>query len=238
MKWRTAISTDKDGEHYIRGEKLSDLMQQRTFTEVAFLLTQKRFPSAAEARLFDMLLVSSVEHGVAAPSIFSARTAASVGNPLNAALAAGLLASGQWHGGAVEGCAKLLQSDTSAEDLVATALAGESRLPGFGHKVYKDVDPRAELLIHEAQTLSLAGTATAKARAMVEALKTQGKPLPLNIDGAMAALLSDLGFDWRITNGCFLLGRVAGMIAHIAEELENEKPYRRLDADDIMYTGV
>ncbi len=235
MKWTTAISTDEGGEHLIWGEKLSALMQEKTFTESTFLLLTKRLPTQKELKMFDMLLISSIEHGIAAPSIFSARVSASVGNPLNATLAAGLLATGQWHGGAVEKCAYYLQSDTTAEDIVTRALAQKERLPGFGHKVYKDKDPRAEELLEAATKLGIAGTHTQKVRAMTEALQAH-KPLALNIDGAMAAILSDMGFSWRIVNGCFLLGRLVGMMAHIDEELTNEKPYRRLDDTDITYT--
>lgn len=236
MKWTTAISTDKEGEHLIWGEKLSALMQEKTFTESTFFLLTKRLPTQKELKMFDMLLISSIEHGIAAPSIFSARVSASVGNPLNATLAAGLLATGEWHGGAVEKCAYHLQSNTSAEDIVTHALAQKERLPGFGHKIYKDKDPRAEELLEAATKLGIAGVHTQKVRAMAGALQAH-KPLALNIDGAMAAILSDMGFSWRIVNGCFLLGRLVGMMAHIDEELANEKPYRRLDDTDIIYTG-
>lgn len=237
MKWNTAISTDTDGEHIIRGQKLSNLMQNHTFTEVVFLLMVKRFPTEGERKLFNMLLISSAEHGVAAPSVFSARVAASVGNTVNAALAAGLLASGQWHGGAVEACAKLLESEVTAEHVVAQVLEGTLRLPGFGHKTYKDVDPRAEMLLDTAIAGNISGQHTKKALEIRDLLKTAGKPLLINIDGAMAALLCDMGFSSKIVNGVFLLGRVSGILAHIDEELTNEKPYRRLDAEDITYTG-
>lgn len=69
----------------------------------------------------------------------------------------------------------------------------KERLPGFGHKVYKDKDPRAEELLEAATKLGVAGTHTQKVRAMAEALQAH-KPLALNIDGAMAAILSDMGF--------------------------------------------
>lgn len=237
MKWTTAISTDKAGEHIIWGEKLSTLMQEKTFTESVFLLLTKRLPTQKESKMLDMLLISSIEHGIAAPSIFSARVSASVGNPLNAALASGLLATGQWHGGAVEKCAYHLQSEATAKDIVTHAFVQKERLPGFGHKVYKDKDPRAEELLDAATRLEIAGVHTKKVRAIAEEIKNHNKSLALNIDGAMAAILSDMGFSWRIVNGCFLLGRLVGMMAHIEEELIHEKPYRRLDDTDITYTG-
>lgn len=239
MKFKTAISTQKDGELYIRGYALSKLLQEQTFSGVAFLLVAKRLPSEAECKLFDLMLISAAEHGVAAPSAYSARVSASVGNPLNAALAAGLLATGEHHGGAVEALAKLLQSKESPAEIVSALLKENRRLPGFGHKVYKDVDPRAERLFAQAQTLGIAGTYAARARELqAEYAKQTGKHLLVNIDGALAALCCELDIPWRLANVVFLLGRVAGMTAHVGEEWESEKPYRRLEDDEVEYTGA
>ncbi len=64
-----------------------------------------------------------------------------------------------------------------------------------------------------------------------------GKVLPLNVDGAVAAIMSELGFDWRLGKSFFILGRLPGIIAHIEEESKNETPYRRLDSEDVEYVG-
>ena len=63
------------------------------------------------------------------------------------------------------------------------------------------------------------------------------KVLPINIDGALAALFLELGFDWRLARGFFILSRVAGLVAHAHEEAVNEKPYRRLSDEDVEYVG-
>ncbi|MFZ1075038.1 MAG: citryl-CoA lyase [Minisyncoccia bacterium] len=239
MKWRTAISTHKDGELHIRGEALRTLVEKHTFSEVIFLLLGGRMPSKAETAMLDMLLVSCAEHGVEAPSAFSARVSASVGNQLNAALAAGILATGEWHGGAIERAAKHLQSSETPANIVSSLRARGERLPGFGHKIYKDKDPRAEMLLAEAVKLGISKNGVERVRALESELAAQsGKHLPVNIDGAMAAIISDLGFDWRLGNAFFLLGRTPGIIAHIYEETVNEKPYRRIDESDVTYTGL
>ena len=238
MRWNTAISTRKDGEIYVRGQALADLMQKYTFPEAAFLLLGNRLPNKNELTLFNMLLVSCIEHGVEAPSAFSARVSASVGNPMNAAIAAGILSTGDWHGGAIEQAAKYIQSKESAADIVGKTLKEGGQLSGFGHKVYKDKDPRAEMLLEYAEKLGVGDMEIKKARALGAELKKQsGKSLALNIDMAIAAVTSAFGFDWRLGKALFVFARMPGIIAHAHEEMVNEKPYRRIDESDVNYTG-
>lgn len=238
MKWKTSISTHKDEEIYVRGVPLKKLMSEETFAGAAFLLLAGRQPEGKERELFEAILTSCVEHGIEAPSAFTPRVIVSTGNSLNAAVAGGVLAIGDFHGGAIEECARLLQSERSAEEIVSEKLSAKERIPGYGHKVYKDKDPRAELLLTKAGALGLTGQAVKKSLKIKEELKAQsGKELPLNIDGAIAALISDLGFDWRLGKGVFILGRMPGMIAHAHEEMLREKPYRRLEESEVEYDG-
>ena len=238
MKWKTGISDKKDGEVFVRGRALGDLIREYSFSEAAFLLFKGVLPVENEKKLFDAMLVSCIEHGIEPPSAFVPRVSVSVGNPMNAAIAAGMLAIGDWHGGAIEQAAFLFGREKSAEEIVGQTISRGGRFPGFGHKVYKDKDPRAELLIEKAEALGLSGAFVKKARQCGEELAKQtGKKLPLNIDGAIAALMLELGFDWRLGKAIFALGRMPGMIAHIHEEMVNEKPYRRLDSEDVEYVG-
>ncbi|MEK7602522.1 MAG: citryl-CoA lyase [Patescibacteria group bacterium] len=234
MKWNTAISTTKEGQLVVRGISLSELVRDHSFSEVSFLLLSGRLPSDTEQKLFDMMLVSMSEHGVQAPSAFSARVSASVGNPLHVAIAAGILATGDHHGGAIEAAAQYFQAKTSVEKV----LAERSRFPGYGHKVYKDADPRAQQLLQAATELGIAGVHVEQARLIEKELAVAtGKHLPLNIDGAIAALMLELGLDPHLGKPLFAFGRMPGMMAHALEEIQNEKPYRRLDDEDITYTG-
>ena len=238
MKWKTAISTHKDGELYARGMALSELIERRSFSEAIFLMLSGRMSAGPEKEIFDAMLVSMIEHGVTVPSAFVPRVSISVGNSMNAALAAGALATGDWHGGAIEKAAQMLQSEKSAKEIVAEALARKERLSGYGHKAYKDIDPRAEQLLAKAKSVGLSGGAfIEKVLAIREELKSVGKELPLNIDGAIAALMCELGLDWRLGKALFVLGRMPGMIAHAHEEMVREKPYRRLEDDEVEYDG-
>ena len=66
---------------------------------------------------------------------------------------------------------------------------------------------------------------------------TKKKALPIHVDGAIAAIISDMGFDWHLGKAFFVLGRTAGMIAHVYEEMTTQKPMRRMCVQDVEYDG-
>src|SRR5690349_888819 len=109
--WKTSIVQARDGEIRYRGHNVASLMRNATFTDIIFLLHQGRLPDARERRILDAILLSSADHGSGAPSCATARLAAS-GNrqSLSAAVAAGVLAIGNEHGGAGELCMQLIAS--------------------------------------------------------------------------------------------------------------------------------
>lgn len=233
MKMNTSISASKNGRHTIHGEDFLELIQKRSFTDVIFLLWRGSFPKPNEKKLLDALLVSAVEHGIEPPSLYVPRIIASVGNPTHVALASGMLSIGTRHGGAIQGAAELLASKEKAADIVARHLTNKSPIPGLGHRVYKDADPRAEVLHTVAKKNKLNGKYFKKAYAMVREFNQQkGKFIPLNIDGAMAAGLLELGFTPHLSESLFLLSRLVGMAAHIKEEQEQNNPYYRLDGEN------
>lgn len=238
MKWRTGISQSKEGELYVRGAKLTDLIRAATFPQAVFLTLRGRMPSAAEEAMLNVILVACVEHGVQAPSAFVPRAVASTGNQVNAALAAGMLAIGDWHGGAIEEAARCLQSEKSPKEIVQEATIAGKPVSGLGHKVYKDEDPRTAVIFGKARELGFSDQYIRKIETIRDEIAaTTGKRLPVNVDGAIAAIISELGFHWRIGKAFFALGRMPGMIAHIEEEMMNEKPYRRIDDADVEYVG-
>ena len=60
----------------------------------------------------------------------------------------------------------------------------------------------------------------------------------INVDGAIAGVVSDMGFDYRLGKGFFIIGRVVGLVAHIFEEIVREKPFRRIAEEEIEYDGT
>jgi citrate synthase len=235
--WRTAIAHSDETGIWIRGYDVTALMP-RTFTDTVFLLHRGRLPGAGERQLLDAVLVGVADHGAGAPSCAAARLAAS-GNrqSLSAAIAAGVLAIGDEHGGAGEGCMVLIREGVeesrregiSIEDAAIRAadraIAGRRRLPGLGHRVHT-TDPRVQVLFDLARQHGVAGDGVAFVAALERIASERIKKLPLNIDGALAAILHDLGFDPPAGKLIFIIGRVAGLTAEVAEEYAREKPMR------------
>ncbi len=245
MGWKTAITKIEAGQIRLRGYDITELMGRLSFAETAYLALKGERPSEAEGRMMDALLASSVDHGVTPPSSQAARLILSGGNPLNAAVAAGVLTIGDSHGGAIEQCAQILQERAAqpgaveriAERLVEELRAAKKRMPGYGHRVHK-VDPRTKRLYELASEVGFGGRHMELAQAIGKHLEVQsGRALPLNVDGAIAAVISDMGFDWRLGKGFFIIARTVGLVAHAVEEWSREKPMRRFVIDDSEFDG-
>jgi citryl-CoA lyase len=248
--WKTDISIATEEKTVIRGYNLDELMTKCNFTQVIFLLWKGELPSKKEEAVFNTILISAIEHGITPPSITAARIAYSGSGQFNSAIAAGILAIGQHHGGAMEGCAQLLQTHCDeefkgkqeaiiAQHIVDNMMERKQRIPGFGHKVYTDADPRAQKILDAAKKNGFSGRYVETIKAIESYLeKKKGKKLCINIDGAIAAVMLEMGFDWKLGRGFFIMARTAGIIAHVHEESQKEKPFRRLEDKETTYLGV
>ena len=233
--WRTAISTSDDQHIWIQGYDVTQLMASATFADVVFLLHKGQLPSEAERRVVDAMLIASADHGPGSPSAAAARTVAT-GNRVapEAAIAAGVLAIGDAHGGAGLACLQLITdamnevrttgSDATAvaRRVVADARAERRRLPGIGHRTHTR-DPRTDVLFDLARTGRIAGDGVAFMLELERAVADAIKPLPINVDGAIAAVLYDLGFPPVLGKLLFIIGRVAGLSAQVVEEYTRER---------------
>lgn len=236
--WRTGIVEANADSIRIRGYEVTALMRGAGFADLIFLLYRSRLPQAGESALLNAILVSAADHGPGAPSCATARLAAS-GNreSLSAAVAAGVLAIGNEHGGAGAAVMEMIAAGVAraehegvalaaaAERAVAEARAAGRRLPGLGHRVHRH-DPRTQVLFDMAREQGVAGAGVEFVTALQAAAARLIKPLPINIDGALAAVLHDLGFVPAAGKLIFIIARVAGLTAEVAEEHAREKPMR------------
>jgi len=201
---------------------------------VAFLMLKGSLPNPAQAALFNAILISCVDHGVDAPSVHVTRTTASCGVPVQSAIASGVNAIGEFHGGAGEACARYLQQGVrdavdgdlfgAAKKIVEAYGAEGKRLPGFGHRLHNP-DQRAEYLFLLADQSGVSGPHTALMRLIQTLLNEKSKKeLPINVDGALGALLSDMGFDPSFGKSVFIISRVVGLAAHAHEQQTTGKP--------------
>lgn len=248
-KWMTAVTDVRPNRIVARGYAIDELMGRITFSQAIYLILKGELPGPAVGRLLDAIFVSSIDHGASPPSVLTARTVASTGADLNDAVAAGVLAISRLHGGAIEEAqrtylaiaarmeAKGIDAAGAAAEVLDEMKALGRRASGFGHRLHTK-DPRTGRLFDLAAELGLAGKHVAIARAVEAALAAQlGKPLPINVDGAIAALLCDLDLPPEIGNAFFIMARVPGLVAHVHEEKTRMKPMRRIDPVNYAYDG-
>lgn len=249
MKWNSKITKVEPNHLVTCGFRQEDLIGNIPFSNVVYLLLKGELPSEEHGYMMDAILTACVDHGVTPPSAMASRVVASGGVPLPTAVAAGVLAIGDAHGGAIEKGAKLLQENVArskeegksfeemAAIIVKEAKEQKKRIPGFGHRIHTS-DPRTKRLFNLADKLHIAGDHVALSKAIeIELEKSTGKKLPINVDGAIAAIVSDMDFDWRLGKGFFIIGRVVGLTAHVYEEQTREKPMRKMFTVDCEYDG-
>ena len=247
--WKTAISKVEPNKILVRGYNLMDLVGRYSYADLTYLLWRGELPSQPHSRMMDALLTVCLEHSLNSPSVDATRFVASSGVPLQAAVSAGVAAIGDWHGGAIEQAAKLLQDNVSemkargsslneaAEQILQKHRDSQMRIPGYGHPTHTN-DPRTRKLIAIAEENKLNGPHLELAQA-IEALteKFFRKHLILNVDGCIAAVISDMGFDWRLGKGFFIVSRTPGLIAHAYEQAYFDLPYKAAKWNEITYTG-
>jgi citrate synthase len=233
--WKTSMSAVEQNKILIKGYRVQDLMEHCSFGDIVYLTFRGELPAGNEGRMIEMILTSSTDHSFLAPSVDATRFAASGGVPLQAAVAAGMIALGEHHGGAIEQCARTLQegvrSGASAVEIIRGFKERKLRVPGIGHPIHTS-DPRTVKLAAKAREWKLAGAHLTLAEAIAAEIR-----LPLNIDGAIAGITSDIGISWHYGKSFFLISRAVGLAAHAVEEVIRERPFRAIDLSDVSYDG-
>jgi len=250
-RWQTALTSIAPNKILVRGYPIDEMMGRLTFAEAVYLLLMGELPTPSIGRMFDAILVSSIDHGVMPPSTLAARNVATSGAPLKDSVGAGVLAFGPRHGGDIESCMRFLDSGLTltrsgkslleaAESLVAGCARANEVPPGFGNRIHAR-DPRAARLFQMALELELEGEHVRLLRAVEAEIEKQSPhfgPQPVNVDGAIAAVTADLGFAYDLGNAVFLISRLPGLIAHAHEERARQKPMRQIDPKDHSYDGA
>jgi citrate synthase len=249
-RWQTALTSIAPNAILIRGYPVDEMMGRLSFAEAVYLLLMGELPSPAIGRMLNAVLVSTLDHGVTPPSTLAARNVATSGSPLKDCVAAGILAFGPHHGGDIESCMRFLDAgltmvragrslQEAALKLVEDCIRDGQRPPGFGHRFHTR-DPRAARLFQMALELELEGEHVHLLRAteyILESRQDELGPLPVNVDGAIAAICADLGFAYDLGNAVFLISRLPGLIAHAHEERTRQQPMRPIDPSDHNYDG-
>lgn len=223
----TVVGTDTI---LLDGSPIESWLGKASIPDVWFRFLQGRTPSPVERRMLEVVLVSLADHGETPPSTQAARLVASTGVPLQCSIAAGFLAFGDHHAGAIEGVMRFLQEEhplmepDEASCLIDRYLSEGRRIPGFGHRVHRR-DPRVVPLVSMRLELGFSGRSVDLVLAMEKELALK-KGIYLNVDGICGALLSDLGFPFQAGRAFFIAGRLPGILCHILREQFETKAFR------------
>ena len=226
MGWSTA------DQIVVRGFDLSkELLGKIDLGGMAFLEIMGRRPSEQEAAVFNALLVTLVEHGMTPQAIATRMVHLATPEALQGAVAAGLLGVGSVFAGGAEQAARFLQTSLQdkpagvdlvpiADEIVADHIRRKVPVSGIGHTMHKEGDPRTPVLFAIAEQNGFRGRYVALMEEVAKSAERHlRRSLPINATGAMGAILSELGFPWKLCRGIAVIGRAVGLVGHIAEEM-------------------
>lgn len=235
--WATNIIKMSPGLIQFHGYPIQDLIGQLSFTSMIWLMLRGEIPNTEQETLLSAALMAGVDHGPQAPSIAIARMATSCGVDINNAMASATNVLGDVHGGAGEQCLELLQRIQSQIDqglsvesaikneLEAFFSSGQKYVPGYGHR-FHPIDPRSQPLMDLLKKAEHANATIGNYRAIALGIEAylsskKSRPIPMNIDGATAAIYGSLGFPPALCRGLFVLSRSVGILAHAWEQSQS-----------------
>lgn len=228
----TAIATSDADSVTVRGLDLcNELIGKIGFTDYFWLLVLGEKPSDVQRDIMDACLVAIAEHGLV-PSVQAARMTLAAGpDAWQGAMSAGLLGMGSVVAGSSETAGLYLaeviaKAEADGTDIETAAIvslhdlkAQRKKIPGLGHPQHSEGDPRANKLFEIADDLGITGKYVETLRILAEhAPKIINRPLPINVSGAIPAVILDAGWPLEAIKAVPLLARTAGLAAHLYEE--------------------
>lgn len=224
--------------------------EEEPFSHVIYrAITGKGEVDEQHARMLKGMIVASVDHGVTPPSCQATIIAASARAAYEVAVAHGVGAITDVHGGAGAKAARffsecIARSDKEGIDLAEAtrALMAEyvksgRRIEGMGHRIHTE-DPRRDSLWELAQEYGVAGRCVEVSKLTSSIFEeVRGMSLPINVDGVIGAIVGDMGLDPSIAKALFIYGRIAGLSAHYFEEIASQPQMRRINFSEAVYKG-
>ncbi len=215
----THIDNDETKPALFGEADLLEYAGKHTFSEMIFEMLTARKATPCEAKLLDLILNLSIDHGPNSPSAVATIAAAKAGKTMGESVGAGMAQIGDRHGGAggplMEIIYRIKSQESSVKEVIAEKLEAGEKLPGLGHRVYKDLDPRAQLIMKTAVEEGVGVEYVEIVNELRDEMERQsGKSLPVNIDGAIAAVFCGFGLAPELGIAIFIIARSPGLCAH------------------------
>jgi citrate synthase len=246
QSWSTAVGEVAHGVINVRGYPLADIIGGLSFADATFLTIRGELPTPGQSRVMDAALTSILEHGFYAPTTLAARTVSSAApESIIPGLAAGLLTIGSITVSPQHSAEVIIEIENavgrgstveSAVDVYVSRMREtRKRMPGIGHPLHPEGDPRAIALQTVAEREGVWGTRAGYfLAAREEYMRRIGRDFPVNIDGMLGCVLSELGFHPIEMPGVAAMSFMPGIIAHCVEEVLAPPTLRIADG---AYTG-
>ncbi len=238
--------------HILGTESILDQMKEGTsFSHLIYsVITGKKDLKKSQSRMLEAMIVASLDHGVTPPSAQATLIASSVRASYEVAVAQGVGAITDVHGGAGQkaamfflSCAALakqknISKEEATREVMSDYVKDGRRIEGMGHRVHTQ-DPRRDVMWDLADKSGLADDCVAISRMAATVLKeVRGLNLPINVDGVIGAIIADMRLDPKLAKALFIFGRVVGLSAHYFEEVATQNPMRRINFTQVVYKGV
>jgi citrate synthase len=246
--WISAVSEITNADIFIRGYPMRELVGTLNFSAIAFLIVRGKLPTPGQARMMDVILCSILDYGLQKSGTIAARAVASVNPQMLPGIAAGVLAAGEYAvspeatGQFIADSYKTwrdsgLTKEEHAAKLIADLRRSKRRIPGFGHPVFRGIDPRAERLRQIAVECGIWGDVNEWYREVHRAFQAAaGKPdLVMNDVGMLAGIMTQMGFTPPEMAGLAVLSTFPGLIAHVSEELQSGVRNRIIPDTNVDY---
>ncbi|MHA2299074.1 MAG: citrate/2-methylcitrate synthase [Candidatus Hodarchaeales archaeon] len=239
------LSTILDNE-----EALEDITTDQPFSSVIYrALTGEKTLDSNKSNLLESMIVASVDHGVTPPSAQATVIAATVRAAYEVAVAHGVGAITDVHGGAGAKAAKFFQNclerakekkielPEAVYEVMTEYIRTGKRIQGLGHRIHTS-DPRRQVLWDKSEEAGVASDCVKISQIITDVFRrVRGITLPINVDGVIGAIIADMGLDPSLAKAVFIYGRIAGLSAHYFEEIVSQPQMRRINFSDAVYKG-
>lgn len=249
-QWFSSVSEVTSEDIFIRGYPMQSLIGRVPFSAISYLLIRGQLPTPGQSKMMDVILSSILDYALQKSGTVAARAVVSVNPQMTAGLSAAMLGAGEYAvspeatgsfiaEGVAAWKASGLDAESHATALVAELRAAKRRVPGFGHPVFRGVDPRAERLMTIAREQGVWGEANEWYAAVHRAFQAAAnKPdLVMNDVGMLAGIMTQMGFTPAEMTGLALMSTFPGLIAHISEEMQSGAINRIVSADNATYAN-
>jgi len=199
--------------------------------------------------MIEAMIVACVDHGVTPPSAQATIIAASTRAPYEVAVAHGVGAITDVHGGAGAKAAQFFNDciikskkekidiAQSAREIMRKYIEEGKRIEGLGHRLHTK-DPRRDVLWNFASQTGIAGEHVELSKSVSTIFEqVRGMSLPINVDGVIGAIVADMDLDPAMAKAFFIYGRIAGLSAHYFEEVASQPRMRQINFAEGIYKG-